>query len=90
MLHFLKTKFYPYPQTLISMLKLAKFYSQKPETLQTKIDFCWKTDFLICLNSFEESCRLLIFFKKYHPTLFNDIEMRIAALFDLNSANSKL
>ena len=55
------------------MLNLVKFCCQKPKTLQTTLIwgeggfFRWKINFLFCLNSFVQDCRLLIFFENYAP-----------------------
>ena len=49
----------------IPMFNLASICSQKPKTLRTSLNwgesgfFHWKIDFLFCLNSFIQNCRLV-------------------------------
>ena len=57
----------------ISMFSLVKFCCQTPRTLPAtfiwgeRSFFHWKIDFLFCLNSFVQDCRLWIFSEKTVP-----------------------
>ena len=49
-----------------------------------------KIDFLFCLNSFVQRCRLLILFWENLPKLLNGVEIHFGALYALDLINSKL